>query len=78
MAPGSLMATWLRSVTGGHGGYIHVPMLALLVLATGCREQLDRSGCAWSHNSMGGTMGDAKVLQVDGAWRLEKDVGVDV
>ena len=53
-------------------------MLALLTLATGCGEQPDRSGCTWSHNSMDGHKGYAKVLQVDDEWRFEKDVGVDV
>ena len=65
-------------VTLGLTGHIHVPMLALLVLATGCGEQLNRSGCVWSHNSMGGSMGYARVLQVDDEWRVEKDVSVDV
>ena len=52
-------------------------MPALLILATGCMERLNRS-CAWSHSSMDGHMGYAKVLQVDDEWRREKDVGVDV
>ena len=43
-------------------------MLALLVLATCCGEWLDSSGCAWSHRSMDGHMGYAKVLQVNDEW----------
>ena len=53
-------------------------MPALLVLATGCAEQLDRSGCVWSRRSMGGDMGYAKVLPLDDEWRPVKEVGVEV
>ena len=53
-------------------------MRALLVLATGYGERLDRSGCAWSHSGMDGHMGYAKVFHVDDEWRQGKDVGVDI